>query len=110
MALVDLAEDDQGDGQVVELAEPAVQLDGRLGRAHALLLAAVGEGAVGHGEVGVQARLKAQVADLPRDREPPLARLDGAARVEGTPSPSPPNPASERPNPVIGRHYRLGVV
>src|SRR3972149_1114298 len=73
----------RGVGRVIGLAGPAVELDGRLGGAHALFLAAVGEGAVGHGEVGVQARLEAEVADLPREGEPPLAGLDGAARVEG---------------------------
>src|SRR5712691_2920558 len=62
-ALVDLAEHDQRDGQVIELAELPVELDRGLRGLHALRLAAVRERAVGNGQVRVQARLHAEVAD-----------------------------------------------
>ncbi len=82
VALMDLAEDDQRHGQVIEQPQTPVEVDGGLRRFHAFGLAPVGQRAVGHGEVGVEARLKAEVADLLRGLEPPETGLDAAARIE----------------------------
>jgi hypothetical protein len=64
VALVDLPEHDQRQREVVELPEAPVEIDGGVRRADALLVAAVGERAVGHRESRVQPRLEAEVADL----------------------------------------------
>ena len=53
VALVDLAQHDQRHRQMVDQAEPAVEVDGGFRRLDALRLAAIGERAVGHREVGV---------------------------------------------------------
>src|SRR4030095_1764582 len=64
VTLVDLPEHDQRHGEVVELTEAPIEIDGGVRRADALLVAAVGERAVGHREVRVEARLEPEVADL----------------------------------------------
>ena len=82
MALVDLAEDDQRHGQMIEKPQPAVEVDGQLRRLDSLRLAAVRQRAVGDGEVRVEPRLEAEIAHFLRGLEPPEAGLDAAARVE----------------------------
>ena len=51
-------------------------------RLDALRLAAIGQRAVGHREVGIEPRLEAEIAHLLRGLEPAEAGLDAAARVE----------------------------
>ena len=79
---MDLPEHDQRHREVVEQAEPAIEVDRRLRRLDAFGLAAVGQRAVRHREVGVQVRLEGEIADLARDLEPAQAGLDAALRVE----------------------------
>src|SRR5262245_36118275 len=80
-ALVDLAEHDERDGQVVELAELAVEVERDLGGGDAFFLAPIRERTVGHGQVGVQPGLQAEVPDLPSHLEARLAGLDRPPRI-----------------------------
>ena len=82
VALVNLAEDDQGDRQVIEQAQPPVEVDGGLRRLDALGLAPIGQRAVGHREIRVEPRLEREVADLLRGLEPAQAGLDAPPRIE----------------------------
>ena len=82
VALVDLAQDDQRNRQVIEEPQSSVEVDGLLRRLNALRLASVGQRAIGNGKVGIEARLEAEVAHLLRCLQPAVAGLDAAARVE----------------------------
>ena len=82
MALVDLPEHDQRHRQMVELAELPVEIDRRLRRLQALVVTALGERAIGHREIRIEARLETEVTDLLGGLEPELAGLYGAPRVE----------------------------
>src|SRR4030095_2628879 len=64
VTLVDLPEHDQWYREVIELPELPIEVDGGVRGADALLVAAVGERAVGHREIGVEARLEPEVPDL----------------------------------------------
>jgi hypothetical protein len=64
VTLVDLPEHDQRHREVIELSEAPVEIVRGVCGADALLVAAVGERAVGHREIRVEARLEPEVADL----------------------------------------------
>ena len=82
VTLVDLPEHDQRHRQVIELPEAPVEIDRGVRGADALLVAAVGERAVGHREVRVEARLEPEVADLLGHLEAGRAGLDRPGRIE----------------------------
>ena len=64
VTLVDLPEHDQRHREVIELPELPIEVDRGARGADALLVAAVGERAVGDREIGVEARLESEVTDL----------------------------------------------
>src|SRR5262249_58987479 len=69
VALIDLPEQDQGQRKVIDLAELTVQFDGGASRLDALRLATVRQRTIGHRQVGVEARLHAEVPDALRGFE-----------------------------------------
>jgi len=83
VTLINLPQNDQRNGQVIKLTQAPIELDRRLGGIDPLGIAAVGHDAVGEGQIRVEPRLKTKVADLLRDFQPALARLDCAARIDG---------------------------
>src|SRR5579864_1110766 len=83
VALVDLREDNQRNREVIELAQSAVEVDGGLRRTQPRLITAIGERAIGEGEVGIETRLESRVADLLGQFEAARAGVDGAGRVQG---------------------------
>src|SRR5207245_7396522 len=82
MALVNLAEHDQGHRQVIEQSQTAVEIDGGPRGFDAFGLAPIRQRAVGYREIGVSARQNAEIAHFLGGLEPSEARLDAPARVE----------------------------
>src|SRR5262245_14837614 len=82
VALVDLTEHDQRYREVVELTELTIQLDGGPRRFDALRLATVRQRAIGDGQIGVQARLHAEIAEALRGLETLEAGGDSPRRIE----------------------------
>src|SRR4051794_32178888 len=78
---MDLSEDNQRYGQMIELTHAPVDLDRRLRCTDAALLTAIGQLAVSHGEIRVHPRLQAEIADTLRGLQTKLAGVDGALRV-----------------------------
>ena len=76
------AQHNQWHRQMVDQAEPAIEIDGLARGIHAFSLASIGQGAIGHREVGVQSRLEAQVADLPRSLESTLTGFNAARWIK----------------------------
>ena len=64
VALVDLAEHDQGHRQVIDQPQPTVEVDGGLRGLDAFRLASIGERAAGHREIRIEARLEPEIAYL----------------------------------------------
>src|SRR3990172_3152418 len=82
VTLIDLSQHDQRNREMVEVAQPPVQVDRRLRGHHALRLAAIGQGTVRDGEVRIESRLEPEVTDLHRGLEAALARLDPPTGIE----------------------------
>src|SRR5436190_8054 len=82
MTLVDLAKYNQWHRQMIDKAEPAIEIDGLARGIDAFGLASVRQGAIRHGEIGVQSRLETQITDLSRGLESTLTCLNAPRRVE----------------------------
>ena len=82
MTLVNLAENDQRHREVIEQAEPAVQVDRGLRGLDSLRLAAIGERAIGHRQIRLESRLEPEIAHFLRGLEAAQAGLDAALRIE----------------------------
>src|SRR5690242_3164216 len=78
---MDLSEDNQRHRQVIEVTHAPIDLDRGLRGTDAALLAAIGQLAVSHREIGVHARLQAEVADTLGSLQTQLASIDRALRI-----------------------------
>src|SRR5260370_25611942 len=81
MALMGLPGQDQWHGELLALIQRTVEFDRLFGSRHTLLGTSVREGATGDGQIGEQARLKAEIADTTRDIEAAPPHLYGLRRV-----------------------------
>src|SRR5262245_20540117 len=69
---------------MVEQAQPPVEIDSLLRRLEALGLAAVRQGAIGDGQVGIKSRLEPKIADLLGRLQTLEARFDTSPGIKRT--------------------------
>src|SRR5262245_38305491 len=84
VALVDLTQHDQWYCQVIDQSQTTVKVDGPACRLKTFRFAAIRQGAISDGQIGIEPRFKSQIADFFGNIQSSEAGVDAARRVERT--------------------------